>query len=94
MQSRRKFIQIIPIAGIAMLASQTAMAARPSDAIDVKSSQAVALKYVDKTADPNKKCSNCQLFQAKAKDEWGMCPLFAGKKVASEGWCSAWVKKV
>ncbi|MFY8103861.1 MAG: high-potential iron-sulfur protein, partial [Ramlibacter sp.] len=23
----------------------------------------------------------------------GGCPLFAGKKVATKGWCNAWAKK-
>jgi hypothetical protein len=93
MQSRRKFIQIIPVAGMSMIASQSVLAQRPADAVDLKNSQVTALKYVDKTPDPNKKCSNCQLFQGKANDAWGGCPLFGAKKVAGEGWCSAWVKK-
>ncbi len=28
-----------------------------------------------------------------AADTAAGCPLFAGKQVASAGWCSAWVKK-
>jgi hypothetical protein len=93
MQSRRTFIQIMPIAGVALLASQTALAARPADAMDPKAAQATALKYTEKTPDAAKKCNNCQLYQGKATDEWGVCPLFGGKKVAGAGWCSAWVKK-
>jgi hypothetical protein len=93
MQTRRTFIQIMPVAGAALLASQKALAARPADAMDPKAAQAVALKYVEKTPDAGKKCNNCQLYQAKATDEWGACPLFGGKKVAGAGWCSAWVKK-
>jgi hypothetical protein len=93
MQSRRTFIQIIPLAGATLLASQQALAARPADAMDPKAAQAAALKYVEKTPDATKKCSGCQLYQGKATDEWGACPLFGGKKVAGAGWCSAWVKK-
>jgi len=33
------------------------------------------------------------LFQGKASDASGGCPLFAGKKVATKGWCSAYAKK-
>ncbi len=65
--------------------------------------QAVTLGYrhdttkVDKKKYPKhdvaQKCSTCQLFQGKATDAWGPCPLFAGKQVANNGWCSAWVKK-
>ena len=93
MQTRRTFIQIMPVAGTALLASQKALAARPADAMDPKAAQAAALKYVEKTPDAGKKCNNCQLYQGKATDEWGACPLFGGKKVAGAGWCSAWVKK-
>lgn len=35
----------------------------------------------------------CALYQGKAGDAAGNCPLFAGKMVSSKGWCSAWVKK-
>jgi hypothetical protein len=94
MQTRRKFIQIVPVAGAALLAGREVLAqAKPADALDPKSPQATGLKYVEKTANAAQKCNNCQLYQAKATDAWGGCPLFAGKKVAGEGWCSAWVKK-
>ena len=93
MQSRRTFIQIVPVAGAALLTSREALASRPADAMDPKAAQAVALKYVEKTANPAQRCDNCQLYQGKATDAWAPCPLFAGKKVAGPGWCSAWVKK-
>jgi hypothetical protein len=38
-------------------------------------------------------CANCALFQGKAGDAWGGCPIFAGRQVAAKGWCSAWAKK-
>jgi len=41
----------------------------------------------------DQKCSNCQLYQAKAADATGPCAIFAGKLVAGNGWCSAWAKK-
>lgn len=93
MQTRRKFIQIVPVAGAALLAGREVLAqAKPADALDPKSPQATGLKYVEKTTNAAQKCSGCQLYQG-GKDAWGGCPLFAGKKVAGEGWCSAWVKK-
>jgi hypothetical protein len=91
MQSRRKFIQIVPLAGAALLAGRDALAARPADALDPANAQAAALKYTEKSPDGAKLCSNCQLFQGAG--EWGGCALFPGKKVAGAGWCSAWVKK-
>jgi hypothetical protein len=94
MQTRRKFIQIVPVAGAALLSGREVLAqAKPADALDPKSPQATGLKYVEKTANAAQKCNNCQLYQGKATDAWGGCPLFGTKKVAGEGWCSAWVKK-
>lgn len=94
MTSRRKFIQIVPVAGAALIAGREALAqAKPADALDPKAAQATALKYVEKSTNAAQNCHNCQLFQGKAADAWGGCPLFAGKKVSGTGWCSAWVKK-
>ena len=71
--------------------------------IDEKDPQAVALSYVHDTAKADnkkfpkhtkdQKCSNCALYQGKATDAWGGCPLFGAKQVAGPGWCSAWAKK-
>ena len=71
--------------------------------VDEKDPQAVALGYLaDATKVDAKKytkyaagqvCNNCALYQAKASDAWGGCPLFAGKQVAGKGWCNAWAKK-
>ena len=38
-------------------------------------------------------CATCTLYQAKAGDAAGGCPLFGTKQVAAKGWCSAWIKK-
>jgi hypothetical protein len=38
-------------------------------------------------------CNNCALYQGKAADAWGGCPLFGAKQVNGKGWCSAWAKK-
>ena len=100
MQSRRQFIQIVPVAGAVLLAGREAFAQAKLEESDP---QAKALGYaadatkVDKAKQPKyaagQLCSNCQLFQGKASDAAGGCPLFAGKQVAAKGWCSAWVKK-
>jgi len=99
MTSRRSFIQIVPITGVALLASRFALAAD----LDPKDAQAAALGYVvdatkvDKAKYPKyaagQTCATCQLYQGKAGDASGGCPLFAGKTVAAKGWCSAWAKK-
>ena len=99
MTTRRRFIQIVPLAGAALMASRTAYAAL----VDEKDAQAIALGYVAdaskadkakfKTFAAGQHCGACQLFQGKATDASGNCPLFAGKQVATAGWCSAFAKK-
>jgi len=102
MTSRRQFIQIVPIAGVALLGARTVSA--QANLLDEKSAQAVALGYVhdatkaDKAKHKNwaagQLCSNCALYQGKATDKVAGCPLFAGKVVAGPGWCTAYAKKV
>jgi len=99
MTSRRRFIQIVPVAGAALLGARAAQA----QLVGEKDPQAVALGYVAdatkadtakfKTYAAGQTCGNCALFQGKATDADGGCPLFPGKKVATKGWCSAWAKK-
>jgi hypothetical protein len=100
MTSRRQFIQIVPVAGAALLAARTASA---QAVLDEKDPQAVALGYVADAARADKAkyknyaagqaCNNCSLYQGKATDATAPCPLFANKHVAGKGWCSAYVKK-
>ena len=71
--------------------------------VDPKDATAIALGYVaDTTKADSKKfpkhevtqnCNNCAIFQGKAADAAGGCPLFGAKQVAGKGWCSAWAKK-
>ncbi len=151
--TRRRFIEIIPLAGVTLMAacsktpepapvapppappmpapppepppapapaaetapasapgtSQAPEAAAPATStgampmVDPKGPQALALGYVDDATHADKvkypkyaagnQCSNCALYQGKAGDAAGACPLFPGKHVAVQGWCSAWVKK-
>ena len=91
---------LVPVAGATLMAGREALAQAKLDENDA---QAKALGYLhDATkVDPKKQpkwakgqtCGNCQLFQGKANDAWGGCPLFGGKQVAGKGWCNAWVKK-
>jgi hypothetical protein len=101
MTSRRRFIQIVPVAGAALLGARTAVA--QADMVGEKDPQAVALGYVADATKADKAkykqyaagqtCANCALYQGKATDATGGCPLFGTKKVAGKGWCSAWAKK-
>ncbi|WP_213781103.1 high-potential iron-sulfur protein [Caballeronia sp. dw_276] len=38
-------------------------------------------------------CGNCSFYQAKATEPYAACPMFAGKQVASKGWCNAYNKR-
>jgi hypothetical protein len=101
MTSRRHFIQILPVASAALLAGRSAFAA-DAPMVDEKDANAVALGYVSdagkadkakyKTYAAGQTCGSCQLYQGGAAAA-GVCPLFAGKQVASKGWCSAYAKK-
>jgi len=101
MTSRRRFIQIVPVAGAALLGTRAAVA--QADMVGEKDAQAVALGYVADATKADKAkykqyaagqtCANCALYQGKPTDAAGGCPLFGTKKVAGKGWCSAWAKK-
>ncbi len=81
----------------------TGALAQTGAAVDEADPQAVALGYKTDTTkvDANKfpkhsaeqKCNGCQLYGGKATDPTAPCAIFGGKKVAANGWCSAWVKK-
>ena len=96
--TRRTFFMTLAAGGSAL-----ALPAQGQAKLDEKNPQAVALGYVaDATKTDTKKypkyaagqvCTNCALYQGKAGDAWGGCPLFAGNQVAGKGWCSAWAKK-
>lgn len=101
MTSRRRFIQIVPLAGASLLAARAATA--QANLVNEKDPQAVALGYVadatkaDKAKYKNyaagQNCSNCALYQGKPTDAVAACPLFAGKVVGAKAWCSAYAKK-
>lgn len=95
---RRAFLMTLAASGAALATSAQAQAL-----VDEKEAQAAALGYVAdaKRVDVKKypkftagqNCTNCALYQGKAADKAGGCPLFGAKQVAGAGWCSAWAKK-
>jgi formylmethanofuran:tetrahydromethanopterin formyltransferase len=95
---RRTFLFTLAASGTALHTTAQAQAM-----VDEKDAQAVALGYVadGKKVDTKKypkfvasqNCANCALYQGKATDKTGGCPLFAAKQVTAAGWCSAWAKK-
>ena len=101
MTNRRQFIQIIPVAGAALLAARSVQA--QAAMVKEDDAQAKALGYVADATKADKAkykqyaagqaCSNCALYQGKPADAAGGCGLFPGKQVAGKGWCSAYAKK-
>lgn len=101
--TRRIFLFQVAATGSAAFAATPAPVAGPAPKLDEKDPTAVALGYVADTnkADQKKfpahaatqKCNTCALYQGKAADAVGPCPIFAGKLVAAGGWCTSWVKK-
>ncbi|MDO9075756.1 MAG: high-potential iron-sulfur protein [Rubrivivax sp.] len=101
MNTRRQFIQILPLAACTVAAAPRAHA--QAALVDEKSPQAAALGYVAvasqadkakfKTYAAGQACGNCALFQGRAAVAAGICQLFAGKQVAAKGRCSAYAKK-
>ena len=99
-KNNRRVFMLQLAAGSAVLATGAAQAQAKLDEGDA---QATAVGYKHDTTkvdakkypkhDKAQKCSNCQLFQGKAADAWGGCPLFGAKQVAGAGWCSAYAKK-
>jgi hypothetical protein len=96
--TRRSFLMAVA-AGSAF----PSLAAQAQANVDEKDPQAMALGYVADASKTDAKkfpkyaagqlCSNCVLYQGKASDPSAGCPLFPGKQVAGNGWCSAWAKK-
>lgn len=97
--NRRIFFMQLAATGAAIAAFDAHAQAK----VDPKDAQAQSLGYVEDTTKADAKkfpnhtnaqmCGGCQLYQGKASDAAGPCGVFAGKLVASKGWCSAWTKK-
>ena len=103
MTTRRNFIRIVPLAGMATLAASVLQAQAQAPMLDEKDPKAMALGYVadakraDKAKFPKyaegQHCAVCQLYAGAATAPMAPCAIFAGKQVAGPGWCSAFVKK-
>ena len=95
---RRVFLLTLAAGGAALVSGAHAQAT-----LGEKDPQAVALGYVAEASKADTKkfpkyaagqnCAACALYQGKAGDASGGCPLFGTKQVAAKGWCSAWAKK-
>lgn len=98
MPNRRVFLLSTAAAGAALTSL-----ARAQARVDEKDPLAQSLGYVldASKADAQKfknfaagqHCGNCAQYQGKPGDAWGPCPVYGGKLVSDQGWCSAWSKK-
>lgn len=55
-----------------------------------KSTEVDSEKY--STHEDTQLCSGCSLYGG-GTDSWGGCPIFPGKQVAGDGWCTAYAAK-
>ena len=95
------------VINIAIALAGTTVIARFSHAQDIIASDdatALAMGYVadhttvdtakwTKKASPggeNQKCTSCTIYQ-RIDDDYGLCPIFIGKRVHANGWCNGWV---
>jgi hypothetical protein len=93
----------VAASGAALAAAASVQAQTAAPKLSEKDPQALALGYVtDNTkADkakypkrtPDQHCGVCALFQGKPGEAYAACPIFAGRLVSANGWCSSWVKK-
>jgi len=102
--NRRGFIKSAAAASTGLLIARVSHAQGPVVAADDPT--AVALGYVadqstvdtakwPKKAGPDgagQQCTSCAIYQA-IDNEYGACPIFAGKRVHAAGWCNSWVQK-
>ena len=100
MLSRRRFITLVPVAAIGVVAARAAVAQTKLSEADPT---AQALGYKDDASKVDTKkyaaykagsvCGNCVQYSGKAGAASGPCAAFGGKEVSAKGWCMAWVKK-
>jgi hypothetical protein len=101
MTSRRRFIELVPVAGLGLLGGGSASAQYPR--LEESDPKALAIGYVADAArvDPKKypkyvpgeDCSTCQFYLTKPTEPWGPCTLFPRKLVAGKGWCDAFATR-
>ncbi len=106
--SRRHLFKLAGAGSLAMMlpaltSLSSGLAFAEENAVDPESPQAKALGYVHHYSEVDASrwprfregqiCSNCQLAQGDLSADWMGCSIFPGKKVAHDGWCSAWVQR-
>jgi hypothetical protein len=97
--SRRKLIESLTLAAVALAALPVRRTARAAAAglphLTEADPAAQTLAYVEDAAQAGKipgfvagsRCDNCLQLQGNAGDPFRPCPLFPGKLVSAAGWC-------
>lgn len=101
MTSRRRFIELVPAAGAALLWGAPAHA--QATRLDENDPKAVAVGYVHDATRvdakkypkyvPGETCATCQFYLAAPTETWGPCSIFPRKLVAARGWCDAFATR-
>jgi hypothetical protein len=101
MKNNRRQFMIFTAAGAASLALNGKVQAQAM--LSLTDPQAIAMGYVTDHLNVDKKrypkfvagshCGSCQIYQSTPDSTFGPCPLFPGKQVAGNGWCSAFQQK-
>lgn len=101
--SRRGFLTVIGAgaAGLAVLASgcrkgggSNLVCTDVSKLSEAEKAARTSLKYVDKSTEAGKSCSNCQLYKPAAQATvCGACTVLKGP-INPAGHCASWAKKV
>ena len=91
-------------AGHAAAPKATPSPAAEAPRLDVKDPAAVALGYVENTAQVDLKkypdfaagsnCENCLQLQGTAGNNYRPCSIFPGKLVSVSGWCKGWTPEM
>jgi hypothetical protein len=102
--NRRGFVQAGAVAAAGLVIARFSHAQQPILSEDDPTAVAMGYAADHTTVDPQKwpkkgqpngdgqYCTSCALYQ-KLDDEYGLCPIFQGKRVHANGWCNAWVAK-
>jgi hypothetical protein len=94
---RRRFLVAVGAGAVSvplssLINSRTALA-QDLPMVDPADPVAVALEYIEESADEAKLCSNCVLYTDPEAAESGPCAVFPGKSVKAGGWCKSWVMR-
>ncbi len=90
---RRAFLKLSGSTLIGVTLGGVALRVNAQEKITLDDPTAVALKYVHQSAVDGEYCKNCAYIQGDEQAQWPQCSLLAGKLVAAEGRCLAWIKK-